>query len=95
MSTNEEITLENMISIKGLNKANVEKKVKDDIVDIANYAKNLNMLGFESYLRDVNNEMYKIEKSNNYYLGTDGGIYIIYAYGNEEYTTENDVIYIK
>ncbi len=52
-------------------------------------------LGYKIHERDINNEMYKVENSDNYFLGANGNIYIIYAYGNKSYTTERDIVYIK
>ena len=44
------------------------------------------------YERDLKSDMYKIENTTNYFLTQDGYIYIIYCYGNNDYTNEMDII---
>ena len=38
--------------------------------------------------------MYKLENTNNYIIGENGLLYIIYAYGNNNYTSEVDIVII-
>ncbi len=95
ISTNEEITLQKMLEIKGLNSDSVQDQIKETIQASINYSENLTSLGYETFKRNINDEMYKIENSNNYFLGPNRSIYIIYAYGNENPTTESDIVYIN
>ena len=44
------------------------------------------------YKRDLNNAMYLTENATNFFLGKDGQIYIVYAYGNNNVTSEIDII---
>ena len=44
------------------------------------------------YERDLSSDMYKLENTENFLLTQDGNIYIIYAYGNKDYTNEMDII---
>ena len=53
----------------------------------------LEKLGYNVYSRDVSNDMYKIENSKEFYL-TNDTLYIIYAYGNDNFTSEIDLIVI-
>ena len=46
-------------------------------------------------MKYINSSIYKVDNVDNYILGPNGVIYIIYAYGNSNYTTENDIIYIQ
>lgn len=95
LSSNEEISLKTMLEIKGLD-SNV---VKNEIINVVqeNEAKNANLvaLGYNIYQRDLNSDIYEIENSNNYFLGPDGIMYIIYAYGNTRYTSEKDIVVIR
>ena len=50
---------------------------------------------YTSEITDIKDEIYKVENSNNYVMGPNGSIYIIYAYGNSSFTSDNDVVYIK
>lgn len=95
ISTNQEVKLEEMLEIKGISKQTAETQIITTIEEAINYAQSLSSLGFESYKRNIKNEIYKIENSDNYFLGPNNSIYIIYAYGNTNFTTESDVVYIK
>ncbi|MDE5831192.1 MAG: hypothetical protein K2H53_06295, partial [Clostridia bacterium] len=95
ISTNQEVSLKDMINIKGLDSNKVENEIKKTVEDAINYSEHLSSLGYESYKRNLKNDMYSIENSNNYFLGPNGSIYIIYAYGNMNFTTEKDIVYIK
>lgn len=95
ISTNQEVSLNEMLEIKKINKEDVKSKIDAKVQEAINYSENLSSLGYEVYKRNMKDDMYKIENSNNYFLGPNGSIYIIYAYGNNNFTTECDVVYVK
>lgn len=95
LSTNEEIALKDMLIIKGIDKSLVETEINRKVQESINYTNNMASLGYEIYKRDINSSIYKVDNIDNYILGPNGTIYIIYAYGNANYTTENDIVYIK
>lgn len=95
LSTNEIIDLKSMLEIKGINREYVEEKIQNEIRDKIRYFENLASLGYEIFKRDIKNDMYKVDNTENYLLGPDGSIYIIYAYGNRNFTSENDIVYVK
>lgn len=95
ISTNEEITLKDMLDIKGIEESSVESKIRSTVEEAINYSENMSSLGFETYKRDIKSSIYKVENSNNYFVGPNESIYIVYAYGNANFTSETDIIYIK
>ena len=94
ISTNEEIKLEEMLKIKGIQAQVAEEKIKNKVQESINYSAGLSSFGYETYKRNIKDDMYKVENSNNYIVGPNNSIYIIYAYGNTNYTSENDIVYI-
>lgn len=50
---------------------------------------------YNLYIRDVRSEEYLIENVENYYIGQDGKLYIVFAYGNDNPTETVDVIIVK
>ena len=50
---------------------------------------------YNLYVRDVRSEEYLIENIENYYIGQDGKLYIVFAYGNNNETETVDVIIVK
>ncbi len=95
MTTNEVIDIDEMMSIKKLNKSAVQGEINKVVGENTKQAQSLIDLGYKVYERNLSDEMYKIEKVTNFFYGPDGVLYIIYAYGNNSYTSELDIIPIK
>jgi len=92
LSTNEEMTLNQMLEIKGLQQ-NTVKNIVLQKVELANIeAENLKKLGFNVYLRDLSSDIYEMTNTTNFILGADNYLYLIYPYGNNNFTDEMDVI---
>lgn len=92
MTTNEVIDIDEMMSIKKLNKATVQGEINRVVSENAKQAQSLIDLGYKVYERNLSDEMYKIENLSNFFYGPDGALYIIYAYGNNSYTSELDIV---
>ena len=86
------ISLSEMIKAKGTTKDQVQNTINQDIKTAYNNAKVIAEEYGVLYERDLNDEMYKVENTENFFLTQDGFVYIIYAYGNEDYTNEMDII---
>lgn len=89
---NKEITLGKILEIKGLNEQDVESKVIDKIKKEQAKVEELKKLGYNIFERDYTNDMYKIENATEFFIGKDGFLYLIYAYGNDNYTSELDLV---
>ena len=50
--------------------------------------------GYQVYKRILDNEIYKIQNIKNFIQGPNGELYIIFAYGNNNYTSEMDIVEI-
>lgn len=93
LRNNKEISLEEILRIEQLDKQNVQNKINNTIQTEAKKVEDLKKLGYNIYERDIKNDNYKIENSKEFYYIGDV-LYIIYAYGNESYTSEMDLIII-
>ena len=93
LRNNKEISLQEVLKIENLNKYEIQEKVKNEIRIAQKKVEDLKKLGYNIYNRDVENDLYKIEHSKEFYL-TQNTLYIIYAYGNETFTSEMDLIVI-
>ena len=89
---NEEITLDKILEIKGLNEENVETKVIDKVKKEQAKVEELKKLGYNIFERDYTSEMYKVENTTEFFVGRDDFLYLIYAYGNDNYTSELDLV---
>ena len=95
LSTNEEMTLGNILNIEGKSTKDVQTEIYNTIKEAIDNSQNLSALGYSTVNRDINDSMYLVENSNNYFLGPDGVIYIVYAYGNASYSSEKDIVVIN
>lgn len=86
------LNLEDIINIRNFNYNDVQSKIDLEILKSCENSQKLSKEYENIYKRDINNEMYKIENTENYFLSNDGLIYIIYPYGNYDFTNEMDII---
>lgn len=92
ITAEELLTLDELIELKQTTTETVQKTINSEIEKVS---KNLELIANEYgtvYERNVDSDIYKVESAQNYFLTDDGYVYIIYAYGNEEYTNEMDIV---
>lgn len=94
INENKELTLQEIIEIKNLNENAIQNEITQKIEEYNKENLSLNILGYEGHVRDVESEMYEIENAENFFLGEDGFLYIVYSYGNKEETNLIDIIVI-
>ena len=94
LKTGKEATIYDAIEQRGTTKEDVSKRVENQVKGAIKEANDIQVTGYEVYTRDINNDMYKIEHTDTFFLGEDGALYIIYAYGNSKFTSEMDIIVI-
>lgn len=92
LSTNEEMTFEQILEIKGLEQSSVKKAVLNKVQASNTEAQNLKNLGYNVYIRDLASDIYEIKNTTNFILGANGYLYVIYPYGNTNFTDEMDVV---
>lgn len=93
LRNNKEITLEEVLKIENLNHWEIQDKVKHEIEIEQKKVEDLKNLGYNIYSRNLESEIYKVENSKEFYY-TNDTLYVIYAYGNETFTSEMDLIVI-
>ncbi len=93
LRNNKEITLEEIIRLEKLETSLLQEKIIDTIKEEEKKVQALKQLGYQIFERDIKSEMYNIENSKQYYY-TGKELYIIYAYGKDEITSELDLVII-
>ncbi len=93
LRNNKEISLEEVLAIEYVDKNEVQNKIDAKIAEEQKQVEDLKDLGYNIYNRDTSSQQYKVENSKYFYL-TDNVLYIIYPYGNENYTSEMDLVII-
>ena len=94
LQTGQQTTIYDALEQRGVTEEEVTTKIQNQISQAIDEAKLLQNSGYSIYERNLDDDIYKIENSSEFFLGEDGSLYIIYAYGNSSYTTEMDIIQI-
>lgn len=93
IQTGKSITLNELIENEGYKVKQVNNKIEKQIEEASKQAEAISQAtGKIMYKRDLNNAMYATDNVTNFFMGKDGQIYIIYAYGNNNLTSEIDII---
>lgn len=94
LATKEEVSIYDAISKRGVSKEEVIDKVNTEITKSIKEANKIQLTGFETYTRDINSDIYKIDNITTFFIGQDEKLYIVFAYGNTNFTSEMDIIEI-
>jgi len=86
------LNMEDIIDYKNLNKGDMQNKVQEEIKKVNSQIKNISEQGYNVYLRDENSEIYKIDNTPDFFLGKNNYLYLVYAYGNNNHTSEMDLV---
>lgn len=92
ISREELISLEDLINLKQTTVESVQKNINDEIKTAYENAKIIAAEYGALYERDLNNPIYQVENTKEYFLTDDGYVYILYSYGNEADTNEMDIV---
>lgn len=85
-------TIDQMLELKGITKKGASQKIKEEIKTVQERVEELRNLGYNIYPRDYTSDIYSINNVTDYFMGNDNALYIIYAYGNENHTSEMDIV---
>lgn len=86
------VSLEDLITYKGTSVEFVQNTINDEIKTAYDNAVIIADQFGHMYDRDLKSDMYKVENTENYFLTQDGYVYVVYSYGNKEYTNVVDII---
>jgi len=98
IETKQKLTLNDVLEAKNISTREVNKKIEVQVKEANKQAEAIESALAQSgqtvYKRDINNAMYVTDNVNHFFIGLDGQIYIIYPYGNSNFTSEMDIIKI-
>ena len=95
LQENKETTINEILSIKGLDKNKVNSIIEDEINKSQKQNIKLKEMGYNINVREFNSDIYNVDNTEEYFCDKNGYVYIIYPYGNKEVTSEIDIIVIK
>ena len=90
--TGEKVDFNSCITGLQLNTKDIQTKIDRNISKAAEEANILAQSGYNVYKRDLNSEMYKINNISTFLLDENANLYVIFAYGNQNFTSEMDVV---
>ena len=92
LANKKKCTIDDMLEMKEITKKDANKKIQAEIKSVQEKTEELAKLGYTIYPRDYKNDIYSINNVTEYFIGDDNALYIIYAYGNENHTSEMDIV---
>lgn len=98
ITTGQKVSLNDILEEQGISTKDVNKTIERQVEEANKraeaVAQALAQTGQAVYKRDINNAMYVTDNVNHFFIGLDGQIYIVYPYGNSNFTSEMDIIKI-
>ena len=93
LETNTQASLVDLINIKKLNKYEVNNKIKQIVTEASKEDEALQNMGYNQiFVRDLTSDIYNVDNASTYFLGPNEELYIVYAYGNNEFTSKMDIV---
>lgn len=92
LATMQKVSFEDVLSYRNLVQSEVQAKIQNTVQKAKEEAEILVQSGYTVYNRDLNDSMYQFSNIANYFLGPNGDLYIVFAYGNEHHTSEMDIV---
>ena len=92
LKTKKDVTINDILEARGLEESAITKRIKYVVEKAAEDAKSIHDTGYEIYERNLDDEIYEVANVDNFIQGPNGELYIIYAYGNNAFTSEMDII---
>ena len=92
IKTKEKVTLSNIIEQKNIDEQKLKSKIDRALQTVKREEEILTQSGYSVYVRDLNSDVYKLENITNFFLDNAEKLYIIFAYGNQNFTSELDIV---
>ena len=92
IETGEKIELVDMLTKRNIIQSDCQNKIYQVVNKAQEESQILVKSGYTVYNRNISDDMYKIAEVSNFYLGEDGELYIIFTYGNNNYTSDMDIV---
>ena len=90
LEENKEVDLKDILNMENVEVSYAQNKIDQEIQNEMKKAEDLKALGYSIYERDVTDSKYKVSNVGEFYFH-DGTIYIVFAYGNDKFTSEVDI----
>ncbi len=92
LQTGEKVELVDVLAERHMIQSECKEKINEVITKAQQEAQVLVNSGYTVYNRDLSNNMYQLTNISTFFMGANGELYIIFAYGNQNFTSEMDVV---
>ncbi len=95
LQTGEKVEVPYLLSQKNIVQSDCQNKINEVVQKASEDAQILVQSGYTAYNRDLSSTIYLLSNLSTYFLGQNGDLYIIFAYGNQNYTSDMDIIWYE
>lgn len=92
LNKNTEYTISEALNMRNIDEDTANNKIQSEIKSIQEQVKALADLGYTIFDRNSNDDIYKVKNATEFFVGKDKYLYLIYAYGNYNNTSEMDLV---
>lgn len=92
LETGEKVQLVDVLAKKNIIQSDCQNKIHEVVTKAQEEAQVLVQSGYTVYNRNLSDSMYQISNISTFFLGKNEELYIIFAYGNQNFTSEMDVV---
>lgn len=92
LETGEKVQLADVLTKKNIVQTDCQNKINEIVAKAQEEAQVLLQSGYTVYNRNLSDSIYQISNIPTFFLGKNQELYIIFAYGNQNYTSEMDVV---
>ncbi len=95
LKENRKVTIDEILNKKNIDINNANNQIKQEVNKAQEENLRLRDAGYNVNVRDVESDTYKIQNAEEFFIGQNGYLYVVYAYGNMEFTSEMNVIIFR
>lgn len=92
LETGEKVQLVDVLAKRNIIQSDCQNKIHEIVTKAQEEAQVLVQSGYTVYNRNLSDSMYQISNISTFFLGKNKELYIIFAYGNQNFTSEMDVV---
>ena len=92
LETGEKVQLVDVLAKRNIIQSDCQNKIHEIVTKAQEEAQVLVQSGYTVYNRNLSDSMYQISNISTIFLGKNEELYIIFAYGNQNFTSEMDVV---
>lgn len=94
LKNNVEYKIEDALKMRNIDENTANTKIQKEIKSIQEQVNSLAELGYSIFNRDPASKIYNIDNTTEFFIGNNKYIYLLYAYGNYNNTSEMDLVII-